>query len=397
MSTIDRRYADLLAEDPTLGRLIDGLDRAYSADAPPALRERVYALAGNSVAVAQASRLRSAWPVRIGSRRRVTILGSVALAAALLGGAAAADVGPVEWAMSLLTGTGQTGSPIQGQAMNLSQTVCGYTVTLSRVYADANRVVVGYSISGPAGRTFNSLTAGPTLSDGQGDTLPAMEGAGGGVENTASGAATVFDASAITDIGNQIRLHLTFPSIQAVEPSGNSPPTGACERVVPDGQIGKAVPANQSGAVDQAGQDSAPQVRIISVTGPFSFDFVAPVTPGRRVLEVNQTLTSSHGTTVSLEKIVVTPSEARLYLTGPDIANLAGGPPIAPTLYVGGQVVMDGVQESRPLGGGREIDSIVGDLYNKQGDWAVKVLTDPTMQNGYRQYTDSVTFHVTMP
>jgi hypothetical protein len=58
---------------------------------------------------------------------------------------------------------------------------------------------------------------------------------------------------------------------------------------------------------------------------------------------------------------------------------------------------MDGIQTSKPLDGGREIDSIVADLYNRHGDWTVKVLTDPTLQNSYRQYTDAVSFHVTMP
>src|SRR5262245_22871163 len=107
MNTIDQRYADLLAEDPELDRLIEGLDRAYSAETPTGLRDTIHVMAAGGVSTQQQGRIGPLRLARFGSRRRLTVLGGMALAAALLTGAVAADIGPVEWAMSQLTGTGQ--------------------------------------------------------------------------------------------------------------------------------------------------------------------------------------------------------------------------------------------------------------------------------------------------
>lgn len=45
----------------------------------------------------------------------------------------------------------------------------------------------------------------------------------------------------------------------------------------------------------------------------------------------------------------------------------------------------------------QQVTSVIAPLYDNHGDWSVKVLTDPVMTNNYRTYTDSVTFHVTVP
>jgi len=46
--------------------------------------------------------------------------------------------------------------------VNLPQSTCGFTMTIQRVYADANRVVVGYTITGPTNRSFiNAFYGGP--------------------------------------------------------------------------------------------------------------------------------------------------------------------------------------------------------------------------------------------
>lgn len=57
------------------------------------------------------------------------------------------------------------------QALNLSQTVDGVTVTLGRAYADENVVLVGVTVSGPEERYF--LKAGK-LSTSSGQSLPQM-------------------------------------------------------------------------------------------------------------------------------------------------------------------------------------------------------------------------------
>ena len=136
----------------------------------------------------------------------------------------------------------------------------------------------------------------------------------------------------------------------------------------------------------------------VTVTGPFTFDVTTPVTTSLRMVSVNQTLTSSHGTSVTLERIVLTPTEARVYYRGPAEMFLAGGTPTLPELYVDGKEV-DGT-EGKPLGGGRWSYSFGNwgvNLYRSHSVWSIKILTDPTMTNYRRAWSDSVTFHVIVP
>ena len=61
-----------------------------------------------------------------------------------------------------------------GREMNLSQTVDGYTVSVRRVYADRDRIVIGYAAIGPPGREleieFGSSTH-PTFTDAEGNPI----------------------------------------------------------------------------------------------------------------------------------------------------------------------------------------------------------------------------------
>ncbi len=61
-----------------------------------------------------------------------------------------------------------------GHDLNLSQTANGFTVTVGRVYADANEITIGYTVTGPPGRDYVTIAVGdgaPTLIDARGQRL----------------------------------------------------------------------------------------------------------------------------------------------------------------------------------------------------------------------------------
>jgi hypothetical protein len=60
-----------------------------------------------------------------------------------------------------------------GREINLSQTVDGYTVSVRRVYADRDRIVIGYAAVGPPGRELeiDFGGAGPTFTDAEGNSI----------------------------------------------------------------------------------------------------------------------------------------------------------------------------------------------------------------------------------
>ena len=191
------------------------------------------------------------------------------------------------------------------QELNLSQTMDGVTVTLERAYADANRIVVGFTIKDPNGQRYDArhltLTdaAGAVFSGmhgygvtGQSDILKVSLPPGEGAYVLAFDAAPVEGAPAELDLqlvmevrGFVLPLNAPEPPPTPISPPGEPPASMAVEaQPVPEGAI----------------------------VGIFTFDFSVPFIPGR-VAEVNQTVEDA-GVAMCLERVVVTPSETRAYL-----------------------------------------------------------------------------------
>lgn len=379
MTPLDDRYSDLLGEDADgdLARLVADLDRVHTSTTPPArLRAAVQRLAAQQTCAPQHEPLA---PRRRGlSWRRGRVAALALVAAIALAGSAVADPSLVDQALSMLPGSAQIVTQHLGAQVDLAQSVCGYTMTVNRVYADANRIVVGYTLAGPAGRSINNIIASPTLTDAQGHTLPPLEGAGTALSGNQGGDEAAWNAASLAGNAGPLALHLSVPALSAVEViSGSSPAAVSCESYAP------------------LRSADATTIRSVTVNGPLTFNLSVPVDARVRSAELNQTAQSSHGVAVALEHIVVTPTEARLYLRGPADSLVAGGPAIVPILYVNGQEI-DGSSSTAPVNG-EEGDSFNASLYDQHGDWSVKVLTDPVMIDGSRHYTDAITFHITVP
>ena len=177
-----------------------------------------------------------------------------------------------------------------GTELNQSQTIDGYTVTLAWAYADSERLTVAYTISGLTDTLYTNLGSRDMRMVWKSDTdveLPAIMGMGNVLDGDddltghASGNRMTFFLSQ-ADINTPVLdLHMEL-NVQAV--------TVQRRTEVPD-------------ASDPALWDT--------VIGPFSFDFSVPYVSDVRLLNAGQSATDQN-ITITLEKVVITPSQVSL-------------------------------------------------------------------------------------
>jgi len=179
VTTLRERYPEIDAagDDRALERLVGDLDRMGLASRAAGLP------AVHDMRIADALETRAAAPEQtegVGSRLRVTVrrhrlfaLAAVALCVLTMTGATYAAV-PVLTRVFDLGGASRVIQRHLGEEVHRSQTLAGYTMTIERVYADPNRVLIAYSIRPLASphRLWNMSTGNITLTDGQGTVLP---------------------------------------------------------------------------------------------------------------------------------------------------------------------------------------------------------------------------------
>ncbi len=136
----------------------------------------------------------------------------------------------------------------------------------------------------------------------------------------------------------------------------------------------------------------SPDVRPFQVTGPLVFDFTVTFHPGR-IAEPHQSVTVG-GQTVTLERVVVTVSETRVYLRGIKPDWVIG------TLSVGGWT-SDPFRNPQggPIGAGATPDgltviSYADALYDKHGEWTLVV---SYANNSQAPHGGPWTFHFVVP
>ncbi len=244
--------------------------------------------------------------------------------------------------------------------IGLSQTVDGVTVTLERAYADANEIIIGYTVTGASEAAHASHIS---LTDEQGRVFSEIAGAGVsgasdllGVQLRPGEGAYVsaFDASIVEGTPVTLSLHLTMHLVrlvQAEQPAATLPePTGSTVTIAP-----------------------ALTMREEIVGGPFVFDFSVPFIPGR-IIAAHQTAEAS-GVTMRLEKVTIAPSETRAILcfAPPDGAD---NWTLLATVNAGdGQEVP--VSFVSPLEGGSyehcQRASFPQPLHDKSGSWKLTV------------------------
>ena len=218
-------------------------------------------------------------------------------------------------------------SALPMQTIGQSRTADGVVVTINQAYADANRILVAYTIQAPAGfqASPGGLDGNVHLSTAEGSTLPfiSAQGVGGDTASTLAGLAG-FDADSLpAGVGN-VALNLTFPNVHAAA--------------------------------------QAPGRARFSA-GTFSFSFSLPVAPGA---VVTSGLRATHGgVSVTLDRVVVTPSETRAYFSFPATHGIPASDWIADGYLAGTGWNSRQLPASLPS----NVDVTLGDYFvNSQGE-----------------------------
>jgi len=226
--------------------------------------------------------------------------------------------------------------------VNVSRRACGFTLTIQRIYADGNKIVVGYIITDPADHIFFDGAASdptkatfPVASDASGTKLWYL---GGGVSSDrrshVTGAVAVFDAGLVAGPPKILALHLVFPVINTVEQLNNSHwQLPQCATMSP------FEPQAAPRGVDYT------RLRRLTIHGPFTFDIMVPVAPGYR-FNLHQT-SLAKGLALTLERVVLSPLETRIYIHGMPLGMEERS---SATLFIDGKEIG---------GGGEEISELV--------------------------------------
>ena len=227
-----------------------------------------------------------------------------------------------------------------GQLTNvhLAKTTGPYTVTLQKLYADANNIVVGYTIDSTNVDPYSALSAWPTLTViPGGQTLQVSLAI---LTNNARSVAVLayFDAASIQEDPQQLNLRIAIP-------------------------VGKSTT---------------------------TFNRATPFQAGKTV-EVNQTVTSN-GHSLTLDRVVITPSETRTYLiTHPDTTLILSGSLSAAGKTYGPWSPPDWPPSTNATNGSLFIAKVypgylgfLDNLQNDTGTWTLKVDGSSLLNNSLK-------------
>lgn len=359
---LDARYGDLLAgsTNPALQAVVRDLDQHYRSYALPASLAQDFERALHDQVVGRAN---------LGERRaprhwlgRVAALSAVAavlVLAMLLLPRQAEGLSPL-LSQAIASRQGDSGLRHVEQArlfqpLDVAQSAEGYVIHLQGAYADANRIILAYTVSGPEGtdvmgryggpnsaETFGSYRlAGVTLASASGEDLGMGHYPAFAWDHTDAGTVQAevvsWDGSPI--VGAPMALSLRW-SIEAIEVQPKD-----------DGQ----------GAVTSTEH----------VPGPFVFDFTVPFHPGR-VAEPRLTATAG-AIRLTLERVVVTPSATRAYLRA-EGADVEQWSPWWPTLSGEGWQENDlNAMSAWTTPEGLYVHHWTVALFDKPGPWTLKI------------------------
>ena len=252
-----------------------------------------------------------------------------------------------------------------------SQTLNGYTVALYPISASAGRVVLGYTVIGPAGEESTVCVQNPRLLFNRTAGVPGWVGLPCQSLPSPANATAPADATLTFDTQTPIDGHTRFK----LDLSLSVYPT---QDTVPDAEslLSRAI-------------------------GPFHFEFSMPVDSSRRVIEVGRII-DTHGVAITLERVIMTPRETRLYLSyrAPNGAPLpAQWYPIL-SLQAGdwssdreGKDVETDRQQPDPQ---HLVYTIHTSLMDRDGEWAL-VIQELQRGNAEQRLIGPWEFHFTVP
>lgn len=253
-----------------------------------------------------------------------------------------------------------------GTRVNQSQTVAGYTMTVERAYADSNRVILAYTIRPPATgkRQWNLTPDNLKVVTASGVELPDRGHVVASDTGQPDATLQMFDAEGITDTPKEVHLRLTVPWIDGMEKLDPLP--GENSQELPTTGSYGSIATNRSASLQIAASD--PYVHDFRVFGPLTFDITVPFDRGREVSPHQQI--NAGGVTLTLERIMVSPTETRVYVRGLDPNQ---------SHYVQGILSGDAWTDEDVDGGSRSVwysngmtvFSYLGSFTDKHGAWSL--------------------------
>ena len=322
---------------------------AYAVDIPPHLAARLEQRVSAAIQLLRPSS--SADPRPANHRRRRLALIPVLLAVVMVTAAAAGGVlhfydeaGGLAWQ--------------RAEHLGLIKTVDGYRLTLERVYADANRMLVGVTVVDEQNRGWSQVAV---------EQVTVTDSAGGGWQ-TGMGASSPEDASVAANLfWLEAAPGPAAPGRRAF--SVSIPAVSVRDQTTP--------PATEGGPGFEDGTSPAPvggdgtwwPWHEVKVDASFSFD----LTVGGGSQATPHAVAESHGVTISLDRIVTSPSDIKLDLRMAGLPPSGDGwAPIVSVRHAGQDLGVAGVTGSRDGGFATTAWTSHG-VDNASGDWIVTV------------------------
>ena len=213
---------------------------------------------------------------------------------------------------------------IHGKGYGLTRQTCGFTLSLDRAYADANRVVVAFTLSGPTNRTFIALQSfGVQLSTARGGVRLRDLGASdiSSMENNRSSVVVAFDTHPMGGRGGRLDLRLTVPGF-TLRQKKTATEWGwqRCERITAFGEASKSDNSSLSlwdrlrrAAPGPFGDSTIGATVDVGIARPLTIPFSVPIDPAHIEVHPNQAIRAGN-TTLILDRVIATQSEMRVYL-----------------------------------------------------------------------------------
>ncbi|MCC6801482.1 MAG: DUF4179 domain-containing protein [Anaerolineae bacterium] len=251
-----------------------------------------------------------------------------------------------------------------GTPLNLSQTVDDLTVNLQWVYADENRISLGYVVSGEGPLDSPAQDYYPrdmVLSDGDGNVFPSAGGMGYTGEGGEAAQVSSFDTSKVGSLPETLNLHLEL----------------RVEIMTHDARAtleAKPTPApDATSVVEQIGPGDFP---FSGPYGPFVFDFSVSSKPSR-IINFNQTVTDQD-VPITLKRVIIAPSQTRVEVCFDPPVEKEGGWALIPFLSINGS---DLLTENPPVAPGEQLlegTNCHSLIYNaafgdRTGDWSLRI------------------------
>jgi hypothetical protein len=225
------------------------------------------------------------WTTRRLIRARAGIAAALVIGVAIASGTAYAGITLLQTVIQTDPGAAAAYRQNLGEALNLSQTRDGVTLTLVRAYADINRAMITYQVKASGGAStfagFASSNGQPVVTDTSGQALVGYDAYfETDPQTNVSVGTVVYDAETAAQNVRELSLRVAVPGVRMTR---NGDPM---------------------------------------IVGPYAFGLTVPVVSGE-TMATDETVTV-HGITVTLDRVVVSPSETRIYLESSDRSLLKG-------------------------------------------------------------------------